>query len=73
VKTHIDLPHGRILELHPAEDFGRIETADGRLIYFHRHSVLGRPFEKLTTGTAVRFAEEQGEQGPQASTVHVVS
>jgi ribosome-associated translation inhibitor RaiA/cold shock CspA family protein len=72
VKTHADLPHGRICELHPGKDFGRIETQDGRLIYFHRHSVLGRQFEKLTTGTAVRFAEEQGEQGPQASTVHIV-
>jgi len=73
VKSHVGLPHGHICELHPAEDFGRIETHDGRLIYFHRHSVLDRPFEKLTTGTEVRFVEEQGDRGPQASTVHVVS
>lgn len=73
VKTHVGMPRGRICELNPAEDFGRIETADGRLIYFHRHSVLGRPFEKLTTGTDVRFVEEPGDRGPQASTVHVVS
>ena len=72
VKTHVDLPQGRICELRPDENFGRIETDDGRLIYFHRHSVLGRPFEKLTTGVAVRFAEEQGEKGPQASTVHII-
>lgn len=73
VKTHIELPHGRICELDPAANFGRIETDDGRLIYFHRNSVLGRPFEKLTTGTEVRFAEEPGDRGPQASTVHVES
>ena len=49
VKTHVDLPRGRICELNPGEDFGRIETDDGRLIYFHRHSVLGPPFDKLTS------------------------
>lgn len=27
----------------------------------------------LTTGTEVRFAEEPGNLGPQASTVHVLS
>ena len=72
-KTHVGPPHGRVCELHPDEDFGRIETDDGRLIYFHRHSVMGRPFEQLTIGSEVRFSEEQGDMGPQASTVHVVS
>lgn len=71
-KSHVELPHGRICELNPEEDFGRIQTDDGRLIYFHRNSVLEASFDKLTTGTEVRFAEEQGERGPQASTVHVV-
>jgi len=43
-----------------------------REIYFHKNSVLGRAFPRLKVGTTVRFAEEQGERGPQASTVHVV-
>jgi len=73
VKVHAGLPHGRICELYDQEGFGRIQTDDGRLIYFHRNSVLGRPFGDLTTGTEVRFAEEAGDQGPQASTVHVLS
>jgi len=72
-KTHIGPPHGRISELHPQESSGRIETEDGRLIYFHRNSVMGRPFEQLSVGTEVSFTEEQGDLGPQASTVHVVS
>jgi cold shock CspA family protein len=71
VKARARPPHGRVCELHPQEGFGRIETADGRLIYFHRNSVLGRPFEALEVGTEVRFAEEPGDRGPQASTVHV--
>ncbi len=30
------------------------------------------PMRKLQTGAEVRFAEEMGERGPQASTVYVV-
>ena len=73
VKTHTEMAQGRISEIHPEQGFGRIETPDGRQIYFHRNSVLDHPFNTLATGTRVRFAEEPGEQGPQASTVHVIS
>jgi len=72
LKVHAAPPHGRIVELNPAEDYGRIETLDGRLIYFHRNSVLGADFDGLTIGAEVRFDEEAGERGPQASTVHVI-
>jgi len=70
-KIHTHLPEGRICELDAGRGFGRIETDDGRLIYFHRNSLLGARFEDLTPGLSVRFAEEPGELGPQASTVHV--
>jgi cold shock CspA family protein/ribosome-associated translation inhibitor RaiA len=72
VKTHAALPHGRIRELDADRGFGRIESDDGRLIYFHRNSVLGLSFDALTTGAEVSFAEEAGERGPQASAVHVL-
>lgn len=72
-KTRVGPPHGRVCELNPGDGFGRIETDDGRVIYFHRNSVMDRPFEELSIGTEVRFSEESGDQGPQASTVHVVS
>ena len=71
VKKHSTLPHGKITELVPAEEYGRIETSDGRSIYFHRNSVLGEDFDKLEEGMPVHFNEEEGESGPQASTVHV--
>lgn len=71
VKTHEAPAHGRIVELLPEEDYGRIESADGRLIYFHRNSVVDAGFDQLDIGDEVRFAEEMGELGPQASTVHV--
>lgn len=69
-KTHDTPPHGRVAEITP--DYGKIETADGRRVYFHRNSVVNDEFGKLEVGSEVRFVEVAGELGPQASTVHVV-
>ena len=72
VKAHEEPPQGRIVYLDTYEGFGRIETPDGRGIYFHKNSVLNADFDKLQVGDTVRFAEEEGDEGPQASTVKVV-
>jgi cold shock CspA family protein/ribosome-associated translation inhibitor RaiA len=72
VKAHEAPPHGRVLTLIPERDFGRIQTPDGREIYFHRNSVLNADFDSLSPGVAVRFDEEAGDQGPQATSVHVI-
>lgn len=70
-------PRGLIERLVPAPApeaaYGFLRALDGRAIYFHRHSVLNDAFERLTIGTEVRFEEEEGEDGPQASTVAIVS
>ena len=69
VKAH-ELPAvARVARVFPAEGYGFLETQDNREIYFHRHSVLDGHFDDLAPGTAVRFAEEEGDKGPQASTV----
>ncbi len=72
VKTHEPGLHGRVIELVPERDFGRIATPDGREIYFHRNSVVDANFDNLEVGTEVRFVETEGLEGPQASTVHVL-
>jgi cold shock CspA family protein/ribosome-associated translation inhibitor RaiA len=72
VKANVHPPHARVTRLHPEEGYGFLETADGREIYFHRDSVLGDGFERLTIGAEVRFAEEPGDKGPQASSVQLV-
>lgn len=36
-----------------------------------RFSVLNADFDRLEVGDTVRFHEEAGVEGPQASTVHV--
>lgn len=72
VKTHeVPLLVGRVTKLVPAKQCGFLETPDGREVYFHRNSVLSPGFDAVTVGTDVRFVEEQGHEGPQASTVHV--
>lgn len=71
VKTHEAVALGRVIRLEPELDHGFLESADGREIFFHRNSVLETGFDKLKVGAEVRFVEEEGEQGPQASTVVV--
>ena len=72
LKTHEGPPTGRVAKLFPDEGYGFIETPDGAEIYFHEHSVLDKAFDLLTVGSEVEFVEEQGEKGPQASTVRVL-
>jgi cold shock CspA family protein len=70
-KTHEHHRDGHVTKLFSEQGYGFIETADGDEVYFHRNSVLREGFERLNVGTAVRFVDEVGEQGPQASSVSV--
>ena len=72
VKPRAVEPHGKILSLDPTRDCGLIATSDGREVYFHRNSVLNSSFDELKPGTEVRFSEERGDKGPQASTVRLI-
>jgi ribosomal subunit interface protein len=72
VKSHEVPDHGRVVEILPSQDFGRIVTPDGREIYFHRNSLVRGEFDELDVGSEVRYVEEDGEQGPQASSVYLV-
>ena len=73
VKTSVLPPEGQVVRVFPEEGFGFIGVPDGREVYFHRNAVLDPPgFDRLEVGARVRFAEEQGFEGPQASTVSLV-
>lgn len=72
IKQHEGPPVGTVVKLDPQGEFGFIETADDREIYFHRNSVLKAEFPLLTVGARVTYAEEEGEKGPQASTVRIL-
>jgi cold shock CspA family protein len=72
VKSHVAAPQARVSKLVREEGYGFLETDDGREVYFHSNSVLPPGFAHLEVGMEVRFAEEQGVKGPQASTVTIV-
>jgi cold shock CspA family protein len=72
-KSHETPPHGRVSKLFPEQDYGFFETPDGREIYFHRNAVLAPGFDRLELGAEVQFAEELGENGPQATSVRVIA
>ena len=61
---------GTVTQLFPERGFGFLTDEDGREIYFHRNSVLKTAFGRMKPGTTVLFAEELGDEGPQASSVH---
>lgn len=63
---------GWVARVFPFDGYGFIITPESREIYFHRNSVLHDDFDALDQGTPVRFVEEPGEKGPQASTVTVL-
>jgi ribosomal subunit interface protein len=75
VKLHEAPLQGRVVEIHPGQDYGKIATTDGGLVYFHRNAVVDGDFEDLKPQDAVELVAQYGEseQGPQASTVRPVS
>jgi cold shock CspA family protein/ribosome-associated translation inhibitor RaiA len=72
VKTAARHSRGRVSQLFPVDEYGYLEAEDGREVYFQRSSVLKDAFDRLEVGNAVSFVEEQGEKGPQASTVRLL-
>jgi len=69
VKLDRTAPRGVVTRLLPWEGCGFITEEAGREIYFNRQSVVGAGYDRLQEGMDVRFTEEAGEKGPQASTV----
>lgn len=71
IKHHeAPLAEGRVCRLFPNEGFGFITTTDDREVFFDANAVIDKTFENLAIGSRVRFCEEPGEKGPQATTVH---
>ena len=69
VTAHAPPSLGAVAWIFPEEGYGFLRTAEGRELYFHERSVLRGGFDRLRVGDVVRYAEEEGENGPQASTV----
>ena len=72
VKTHAE-PHALVVRLFADQGWGFLKTPEGEEVYFHRNSVLHGDFDRLAIGTEVRFAREEGDNGPQATSVQIVN
>jgi cold shock CspA family protein len=73
IKNHFDPDTiGTVVLLFQDAGYGFIRTRDDRDIYFHRNSVLHSRFDDLALGAVVRFVDELGEAGPQATTVEIM-
>ena len=72
MKAHVAPLEGRVAQLLPDASAGFLAAADGHRVYFHRNAVLPPGFDALEPGREVRFVEEQGAEGPQASRVQPV-
>jgi len=70
-KLHAIPSMGRISRVFAERDYAFLETASGEEIFVHRNSVVGGGFDRLRLGDRVRYVvdPEDGEKGPQASTV----
>jgi ribosome-associated translation inhibitor RaiA len=72
IKTHDEAPEAIVESVFPEDDHGFLRTRDGRVVYFHANAVVDAPFASITPGARVTFVESAGDEGPQASTVHLV-
>jgi cold shock CspA family protein len=72
VKHHENALASGVVEKIFDEGYGFLRgTDDDRQVYFHRNAVLHGDFERLAVGMEVRFAPQEGDDGPQASSVQI--
>jgi cold shock CspA family protein len=73
VKAHPEA-RGIVTKLFPEEGYGFLKRPDiEEEVYFHKNSVLHGDFDRLAIGRVVRYALEMGQEGPQASSVQIIS
>lgn len=73
VKRHPAQETGAVVsKLFKEDGYGFLVTPEGREVYFHRNSVLHHGFDRLVIGAGVRFSEEQGEKGAQATSLELI-
>ena len=62
-----------VTKLFREDGYGFIKSLDmDEEVYFHRNSVIHGDFDRIELGTGVRYTAVEGEQGLQASSVHIV-
>lgn len=64
-----DRQWGHVTQVFREAGYGFIQAEDGHELYFNRNSLIHGEFDELGRGDRVRYHEEAGDKGPQASSV----
>jgi len=73
IKAHPEQEmRGVVTRLFREQGYGFIKGLGGEEVYFHKNSLPENDFDRLEIGAGVRWVEQAGDKGPQASTVRIV-
>jgi ribosomal subunit interface protein len=72
-ESRTEPPRAVVAKIFEEEGYGFLEATDGREIYFHKNALLNNELGDISVGAHVEFAEEEGDKGPQATSVRIVT
>ncbi|MFC4354647.1 cold-shock protein [Chryseomicrobium palamuruense] len=64
---------GQVKWFNAEKGYGFIESSDGEDVFVHFTGILGEGFRTLEEGQRVTFRTIEGNRGPQASEVQVMT
>lgn len=64
---------GKVKWFNNGKGYGFIETEEGKDVFVHFSAVQGEGYKTLNEGQSVEFEVSDGEKGPQANNVVVLS
>lgn len=64
---------GQVKWFNAEKGYGFIESSDGEDVFVHFTGILGEGFRTLEEGQRVTFRTVEGNRGPQASEVQVMT
>jgi CspA family cold shock protein len=67
------MEHGKVKWFNTQKGYGFIQSDDGKDIFVHYSAISMEGFKNLEEGVSVEFDVVEGEKGPQAANVRVVS
>ena len=67
------MPEGTVKWFNDTKGFGFLQSDDGQDVFVHQTEIQSDGFRSLNEGDRVEFEMSQGEKGPKALKVRVIS